>query len=149
MAMFQTLHASHNGDLYRVYVNTCTDIADLVRDHHMETATSGDGSLAFWFARAARKTYPCITVNRHATELLLAATAFTAREVPLLRGNIVITGKDSAGGPAGLSAEQMQHLINTEPTSREQWVLERRYSRDRRDQRRIRRHAEATRLARI
>jgi hypothetical protein len=41
-------------------------------------------------------------VNRPATELLLAATRFTAPTVPLMRGRIVLTSHDSSGNPAGL-----------------------------------------------
>ena len=47
--MFQTLYASHNGNLYRVQLHDRDDIADLVRERRLETATSGDGHIVFWF----------------------------------------------------------------------------------------------------
>ena len=73
--MFQTLHASHNGNLYRVQLHDRGDIADLVREHRLETATSGDGHIVFWFTPSTHSSH--MQVNKQATELLLATTRFT------------------------------------------------------------------------
>lgn len=81
--------------------------------------------------------------------MLLATTRFTARQVPLLRGNIVITGTDDAGDPAGLTDTQVKFLINADPTSRDEWILDWRFTRDARAQRRAARHTDETRMAAI
>ena len=145
--MFQTLHASHNGNLYRVQLHDRGDIADLVREHRLETATSGDGHIVFRFTPSTHSSH--MQVNKQATELLLATTRFTARQVPLLRGNIVITGTDDAGDPAGLTDAQMKFLINADPTSRDEWILDWRFTRDARAQRRATRHTDTTGMAAI
>lgn len=145
--MFQTLQCSHNGNLYRVELHGVADIADLVREHLLETVTSSDGALAFWFTPSTHRSH--MQINKQATELLLATTRFTARQVPLLHGNIVITGVDANGDPTGLTPAQMRWLINSEPAGREKWVLGRRFSRARRAQRREFRSTEATRMAAV
>jgi len=49
--MFRVLRVlhSHNAELYKHRVQCVDDIADLVRESHVETLTSGDGSIDFWF----------------------------------------------------------------------------------------------------
>lgn len=145
--MFQTLHASHNGNLYRVQLHDRDDIADLVREHRLETASSRDNTIVFWFTPATHSSH--MQLNKQATELLLMTTAFTARQVPLMRGNIVITGNDGQGNPTELTADQMNRLINAEPTGGQEWLLSWRFRRDERAQRRARRSTEGTRMAAI
>ena len=131
--MIATLLASHNEELYKAELCGVPDIADLVRDNRLRALSSTDGTIDFWFSHV-----PHVRVNRHATGLLLACTRFTAHEVPLLRGNIVIAAHDSAGNPASLTDSQMTRLINSEPSWREDRILRRRFSRDLRAQRRTR-----------
>jgi hypothetical protein len=73
-----------------------------LRDSRLESiaTTSEFGRLTFWFSPPTRLAPD--DVNRPATELLLAATRFTAPTVPLMRGRIVLTSHDSSGNPAGL-----------------------------------------------
>lgn len=144
--MFQAVHASHNGLLYRVELQGTGDIADLVREHRLETVTTRAGGV-FWFTPATHSSH--MQLNRPATELLLATTTFTARQVPLLRGNIVITGIDTHGDPAGLTDRQLHYLANVEPNRRQLWALSRRYTRDYRAQRRAARATQAAHMAAI
>ena len=95
--MLEAIHASHNGNLYRVQLRDRDDIADLVREHRLETVGSRDNSVVFWFTPSTHCSH--MQLNKQATELLLMSTAFTARQVPLLRGNIVITGNDDTVTP--------------------------------------------------
>lgn len=67
-----------------------------------------------------------------ATELLLATTRFTARSVPLLRGDVVLSSHDGVGNLAGLTDRQLDWLIDTHPTYWEELILGRRFARDRR-----------------
>lgn len=140
--MFQAIHASRNGCLYRVQLQDIADIADMVRDRRTETVTSRAGEV-FWFTTHARQ----LQVNRRATELLLHVTPFTARQVPLLRGDVVITGIDAAGGPDDLPTARLHYLAGIQPTSRDMWVLSRRYTRDLKAQRRAARASHAARVA--
>lgn len=139
--MIQTLHASHNQSLYRVRLGGMAAVADLVREHRLETITSTDGSIVFWFA--VHRTIRC--VNRPAVEMLLAATRFTARNVPLLRGNVVLSGRGAAGDLASLTDEQVDWLVNAETGAGQDLVLGRRYAGDVRAQRRESRFKEAAR----
>ena len=78
--MIDTLLASHNEELYKVELCGVADIADLVRDNHLQVLSSTDGTIDFWFSH-----HPGLQVNRHGTGLLMATTRFTAHQVPLLR----------------------------------------------------------------
>lgn len=69
-----------------------------------ESVTTTDG-LVFWFDAGAGNR----AVNRMATLNLLAASDFSARTVPLLRGPALVTGQE-AGHPAGLTHHQMKVL---------------------------------------
>jgi hypothetical protein len=131
--MFHVLHASHNGRLYRAHVRGVADIADMVREQQLETLSTADRRASFWVAgHFTHVQY----VNRTATAIYLAATGFTAREVPLLRGNVVITGTDEAGELASLGEEQMTLLINADPSTCDERTLGRRFWRDERQNRR-------------
>lgn len=132
-AAMKTLLASHNEELYTVEPRCVADIADIVRDNRLQVLTSTDGTLDFWFSHRS-----WLRVNRHATALLMATTRFTAHEVALLRGDVVITTHDSAGQPASLTDSQLNRLINSEPSWREERILRRRFARDLRAQRRAR-----------
>ncbi|PJE03571.1 MAG: hypothetical protein CK429_32715 [Mycobacterium sp.] len=130
--MFQVLLASHNGQLYKRRVRCVADIADLIREGDLETLTSSDGTVDFWFTPSTRSSHR--GVNRKATEIYLATTGFTPHNVPLMRGIVVLAAHDVAGGLAGLTDQQIDTLAgHVERTS---WwqdlVLARRYARDRR-----------------
>ncbi|SPX94920.1 MULTISPECIES: hypothetical protein [Mycobacterium] len=136
--MIQTIHASHNEILYQVELYDVPDIAYLVRDDRLHVLTSTDGTIDFWFTHA-----PQLYVNRHATALLLATTRFSAHDVPLLRGNVVLAGHDSAGNIASLTNTQMSWLANSMPSWRDARILGRRVSHDVRARRQARASAEA------
>ena len=50
--MLEAIHASHNGNLYRVQLRDRDDIADLVREHRLETVGSRDNSARSIFVRS-------------------------------------------------------------------------------------------------
>lgn len=134
--MFRVLHASHNGELYKNRIQGVADIADLVREAHLETLSSADGDIDFWFSPS---THPFAhRINRKATEIYLATTGFTASNVPLLRGIVILATHTAAGELAGLTEAQLDRLINAlDSTSwRQDLVLSRRYARDDRQRRR-------------
>lgn len=132
--MFQMLHASENGNLYRVELDGIADIADLVEEDRLESLSSTDCTIDFWLTPSLLLSHR--QVNRTATELLLATTRFSARNVPLLRGNIVLGSHESDGSLAGLTDAQVRWLVDAEPTRRDEWILARRFSDDERSRRR-------------
>lgn len=144
--MMRAVHASHAGDLYLVDIDPPTGIIELVRDTSLETCTTED-RIVFWFTRSTNRAF--MLQNAMATELLLATTRFTARDVPILRGNVVITGRDATGHPAELNNHQLQRLTHSVLSNREKRILTRRFTRDHHTQRRqsIAEQAAATRSA--
>lgn len=66
------------------------------------------GRLDFWCVAQAGR---LCDVNRPATELLLAAGAFTARSVPLLRGRVVLASHGAGGDVIGLADSQISQLV--------------------------------------
>lgn len=144
--MLRVAHASHTGTLYLVDLRPPEGIIELVRDTQLETCTTAD-RIVFWFTRSTNRAFT--RPNATATELLLATTEFTARDVPILRGNIVITGRDGAGEPAALTTHQLDILKHPLLSPRQKHTLQRRFARDLRIQRRqaIAENAEAIRRA--
>jgi hypothetical protein len=96
--------ASGNQRLYRAAITTTEDIADLVGDRHYESLTTAPG-YQFWFAASAGR------LNGPATKLLFTHQGLPPQATPLLRGHVVVTRRTAAGGPAGLSAEQICALL--------------------------------------
>lgn len=99
------------------------------------------GYLDFWFhpiGQASRD------VNRPATELLLAATPSTAKNVPFLRGRIVVSSHDESGGPTSLTREQITKMALHKNRVLDQWLLDLRYVVDARS---LRRRLKAERAA--
>lgn len=141
--MVQTLHASHNGSFYLTQLRGVIDVADLVREHRLETLTTANGRIVFWFS--AHQTIRL--VNRQAVKLLLSTTNLTARQVPLLLGNVVLSGRDAGGELADLTDEQARWLVNVELGVRDEWILGRRFADYVRQQRRHSRAEEAARWA--
>lgn len=127
--MNTVLYIDPKGVVYETRAFSNADIAHLVSDHGLESLSSGDRQFDFWFTPTARRCQR--RVNRTATELLLAATGFTARSVPLLRGGVVVATHDADGGLDGLSWEQLDQLarISRTLTKRDFRVLDRRFNR--------------------
>ena len=96
-----------------------------------ESLTTADG-LVVWFDVGA----DFLPVNRMATLNLLAVSDFSPRTVPLLRGQVLITGQ-VAGQPDGLTHRQLK-VLRREPGPAwwVNWILHMRVERD--DQRRHR-----------
>ncbi|MCV7225279.1 hypothetical protein [Mycolicibacterium komossense] len=131
--MFRVLHASHNGHLYKSHVRGLGDIADLVREAHLETLTSADGEIDFWLTPPSHQ-----RINRNATEIFLHTSTFGASTVPLLRGIVVLATHTSDGELVGLTEAQMGRLIEARDSTtwRQDHVLSVRYGRDQRRRRR-------------
>lgn len=77
------------------------DIAELIKDHALESLTSTDRQFDFWFTPSTQSCQH--RPNRRATGLLLATTRFTAKTVPLLCGGVVVATHDADGNLDGLS----------------------------------------------
>jgi len=130
--MRYALHVRHEA-LYKVAaVDDVIDIAQILGDAHLEALTSKDTATVFWFSPALYR-----LVNPAATELLLATTSFSARTVPLLRGDIFITSHNTAGNVVGLSQHQINRLLFNPPDFWQTRILSRRFARDRDHQRRL------------
>jgi hypothetical protein len=142
--MNRVLYFCPNGIIYETCAYTRADIAQLVRDHTLESLASADRQFDFWFTPSTRHYHR--VANRTATEMLLATTQFTARTVPLLRGGIVVASHDRKGELDGLSSKQLGLLAqrNRSLTRPEHWVLGRRIARERRDEQRRLAAREAT-----
>ncbi|AQA03607.1 hypothetical protein BVC93_15645 [Mycobacterium sp. MS1601] len=108
--MNTVLYFSPNGVAYETRAYTRADISELVADRGLESLTSADRQFDFWFAPTARRCQQ--RVNHSATEMLLATTRFTAKNVPLLRGAVVIATHDADGELDGLSWQQLDLLAN-------------------------------------
>lgn len=132
--MNTVLYFHPNGTAYETRAYTQTDIAQLVADRGLQCLTSTDRQFDFWFSPSTR---PCQRgANRTATELLLATTNFTAKNVPLLRGCVVVATHDADGDLDGLSWAQLDLLVrkNASLTRRDERVLNRRIAREHRRQ---------------
>ncbi|MFV8171767.1 hypothetical protein [Mycolicibacterium peregrinum] len=106
--MNTVLYFSVYGAVYETRAYTTADIDQLVHDHGLHCLTSADRQFDFWFSPS---THSCQRhVNRKATELLLATTAFTPKTVPLLRGCVVVATHDTDGELDGLSWQQLELL---------------------------------------
>jgi hypothetical protein len=129
------LYFSPTGVVYETQAYSKADIAALVHDHGLQCLTSTDRQFDFWFApstqRCQRRT------NRGATELLLTSTKFTAANVPLLRGGVVVATHDADGDLDGLSWQQLDLVAKRcqAITAREIRTLTRRMRRDARRRR--------------
>jgi hypothetical protein len=102
------LYFSPAGVVYQTSAYSNADIVELVHDYGLESLTSEDRQFDFWFAPSTRRCRR--TVNRGATEMLLATTQFTAKTVPLLYGAVVVATHDSFGDLDGLSWKQLDLL---------------------------------------
>jgi hypothetical protein len=135
--MNTVLFFSSKGAVYETQAYTKVDIDKLVADQGLQCLTSPDGQFDFWFSPAPRRCQR--RVNRSATEILLATTSFTAKNVPLLRGSVVVATHDADGDVDGLSWQQLDLLVlkSRSLTKRDDRALDRRIARDERRQRRV------------
>ncbi|MGJ6127425.1 hypothetical protein QN239_33130 [Mycolicibacterium sp. Y3] len=129
-AWFKYFWPAATASCTRRRVRCVDDIADLIRECDLEALTSGDASIDFWFTPSTRSSHR--RVNRKATEIYLATTGFTPRNVPLMRGIVVLAAHDAAGGLASLTDQQIDTLAGH--VERTPWwqdlVLAMRYARD-------------------
>ncbi|WP_020099774.1 hypothetical protein [Mycobacterium sp. 360MFTsu5.1] len=130
--MNTVLYFSTNGAVYETRAYTPADITDLIHGQRLQCLTSTDRQFDFWFNPTSRRCQR--RINRKATELLLATTAFTAKNVPLLRGSIVLASHDADGDLDGLSWLQLDQLseLNRSLTARDERILGRRIMREER-----------------
>ena len=117
------LHVRHEA-LYKVAaVDDVIDIAHILGELQLEALTSRDAAIVFWFSPALHR-----FINPAATGFLLAATSFSARTVPILRGDILITSHDTAGNAVGLSQREINRLLFHPPNFWEVRILSRRFA---------------------
>ncbi len=107
MGDLRFLLAASNQQLYVFSGQRFSDIADRVGCVHVEALSSTTGEFQFWVTPSLRGGR---TFNGPATTLFYAFTGFSAAEVPLLRGNIVITSSDAAGRATSLTDEHFEQV---------------------------------------
>ncbi|HTQ18826.1 hypothetical protein [Mycobacterium sp.] len=131
--VYPVIHLIPHGLVDVIRIHSVADIAEVVRDSHVDNLTSADGRIDFWFSPSLKESQ---VPNRRATELLLLATRFTASSVPLLRGQVVLASHDSSGRLAGLTDGCLDQLRMPNMLS---WldhrVLDRRFANDARARR--------------
>ncbi len=81
-------------------------IETIVGGPRWETMTSRHG-VVFWFRVAGRRRNE---VNRLATQLLLATSGWSAAEVPLLYGSVLVAARTCTGAPMALSMAHYEVL---------------------------------------
>lgn len=137
--MNTVLYFTPSGTAYETRAYSTTDIAQLISDHGLQSLTSADRQFDFWFAPSTRGCQR--RTNRVATQLLVATTTFTAKNVPLLRGSVVVASHDADGDLDGLSWQQLDTLsaASRSLSKRDDRVLMCRINRD--VQRRLRKSA--------
>ena len=137
IGMNTVLYFSVSGVVYETRAYSTADIDQLVHDQGLQCLTSADRQFDFWFSPSTLRCQR--RANQSATELLLATTSFTAKNVPLLRGCVVVATHDSDGDLDGLSWQQLDLLVQRSRSliPRDERVLNRRFDRDDRRQRRI------------
>lgn len=127
--MNTVLYINPKGVVYETRAFSNADIAELVSDYGLESLSSGDRQFDFWFTPAARRCQR--RINRSATGLLLSVTEFSARNVPLLQGGVVVATHDADGDLDGLSWEQLDRLgrLSRSLSKRDHRILTRRCDR--------------------
>ncbi|MGY4712060.1 hypothetical protein ACXDF8_21255 [Mycolicibacterium sp. CBM1] len=91
-----------------VVAGTPDAIAAVVGGPQWETMSSRHG-VVFWFTTNGRRR---TDVNRLATQLLLATSRWSAAEVPLLYGPVLVAARSSDGSPSALSMAHFE-VLNT------------------------------------
>ena len=87
-------------------VAASSDAMAAVNGMHWDALRSGHG-VSFWFTVVGTKRNE---VNRLATQLLLATSSWTAAEVPLLYGPVLVAGRTPTGQPTALNMAQFEVL---------------------------------------
>lgn len=124
------LYFSAQGPVYETRAYTTADVDRLIHERGLQSLSSADRQFDFWFSSS---TPGCQRrVNRRATEILLATTAFTAKTVPLLRGAVVVATHDADGDLDGLSWQQLDLLAarSRSVSARDERILTRRITRE-------------------
>jgi hypothetical protein len=122
--VYPVIHLIPHGVIEVIEIRSVPDIADVVGDPYVDSLSSADGRIDFWFSPSLQQPR---ALNRRATELLLATTRFTASTVPLLRGQVLLASHDSSGRPAGLTKDCIDRLRKPNAISwHDHWVLDRR-----------------------
>ena len=105
-----------------------SDAMAAVNGMRWDALSSGHG-VSFWFTVVGNKRNE---VNRLATQLLLATSTWSADEVPLLYGPVLVAGRTPSGRPKTLSMAQFE-ILNTWSTLswRARRTLRRRIERER------------------
>jgi len=85
-----------------------SDAMAAVNGMRWDALSSGQG-VSFWFTVTGNKRNE---VNRLATQLLLATSTWSADEVPLLYGPVLVAGRTPSGRPKTLSMAQFE-ILNT------------------------------------
>lgn len=107
MSMLALL-ASHNQQIYRLTFDSADDIAEHIRDTHLETIPAG--RFDFWVTPSLRPGNQ--QLNQPATNILFGTGPFTARSVPLLRGRVVVTAREHDGALRSMSEDEVVLLAN-------------------------------------
>ncbi|MCS6760467.1 MAG: hypothetical protein MO852_17205 [Candidatus Devosia euplotis] len=131
--MFVALHLAHNNLPYYASIATEADIADLVRETTLEALTGVlcGAAIDFWFTPSVSPFCPAI--NELATELLVTSTGFGGGDVPLLRGNVVVTSHGAGGQITGLTDPQWEYVAAARVPPRDLRALDRRLARAHRE----------------
>ncbi len=137
LVLMRSVLASRNQELYSITVRDVADIADRLGSGHVEALSSSDGTYQFWVTPSllgGRR------LNAPATKMLFALTQFSAKQTPILRGDVVITSRTVTGDPDDLSDHQMRLLIESLQTigRRPAFTIDRRLRRAARDDQRAR-----------
>jgi hypothetical protein len=104
----RALLVCHDPVMYRLTIGSVDDIAEEIRERHLETIPAG--RFDFWVTPSLRPASQ--RLNQRATKILLGASTFTARQVPLLRGTVVVTGRGQDGQLGSLSDEEITWLAD-------------------------------------
>ncbi|GFG53575.1 hypothetical protein [Mycolicibacterium agri] len=107
--MNTVLYLTPSGAAYETRAYSTADLADLIHDHGLQCLTSSDQQFDYWFSPSPRGCQR--RANRLATELLLATSKFSAKNVPVLRGSVVVATHDADGDLDGLSWLQQELLV--------------------------------------
>ena len=135
--MNTVLYFTPDGAAYETRAYSTADLTDLIHDHGLACLTSSDQQFDFWFSPSQRGCQR--RANRLATELLLATSKFSAKNVPVLRGSVVVATHDADGDLDGLSWMQQELLVAKRHSLRKRTrrALDRRIHREDARQRRV------------
>jgi hypothetical protein len=102
-------------------------ISALLNDAYVDSLSSHDGLIDFWFCTSPPTGY---RANLQATEYLFVNTSFTAADVPLLYGGVIVCSRTADGRLLGLETTDFGRLHSPAWLSRRR--IQRRFARARR-----------------